>query len=213
MTNISNVESTVLDLVKLSSLTFNKALSIEEFTQLAEQLPNVQMEREKNGKVTLMCPVKKGSGGREQILSTYIGMWVLQQEKGEAFSPSTGILLPSGAVKSPDCAWVSDERLSQLEEDADEDFLKVVPNFVVEIRSSTDSLKKVKLKMRDTWMANGVQLGWLIDPYSEKVWIYRNQEEPELIKGFKKNSLSGEEVMPGLVLPLSKIKKGIRKKK
>ncbi len=213
MLDYSNAQASLLELVKLSPLTFDRALSIKEFAQLAEHFPNVQMEREKNGKVTLMSPVKKGSGGRENIVNGFVTMWAVNTKKGEAFSPSTGILLPDGAVKSPDCAWVSDERLAKLDEEADEDFLKVVPDFIVEIRSSTDSLKKVKAKMKDIWMANGVKLGWLIDPYSEKVWIYRNEEAPELIKGFKGKILSGEEVMPGLELPLSKIKRGIRKKK
>ena len=213
MLDYSNAQSSLLELVKLSPLTFDRALSIEEFTTLAEHFPNVRMEREKNGKVTLMCPVKKGSGSREGIVSGYVIMWSIQNELGEAYSPSVGILLPTGAVKSPDASWVSDERLDQLNEDADEEFLKAIPDFVAEVRSSTDSLKKLKTKMKETWMANGVRLGWLIDPYSEKVWIYRNQDAPEELKGFKNRILSGEWVMPGLELPLSKMKKGFRKKK
>jgi len=213
MSDYSNAQSSLLELVKLSPLTFNRSLTLEEFTLLAERFPNVQMERARNGKVTLMSPVKKGSGSREGVVSGFVIMWALTNDIGEAYSPSVGILLPSGEVRSPDASWVSDERLSQLQEDADEDFLKAVPDFIAEVRSSTDSLKKLKTKMKDTWMANGVRLGWLIDPYSEKVWIYRNQETPEELKGFKDRILSGEEIMPGLELPLSKIRKGVRKKK
>ena len=66
MLDYSNAQSSLLELVKLSPLTFDRALSIEEFTTLAEHFPNVRMEREKNGKVTLMCPVKKGSGSRQK---------------------------------------------------------------------------------------------------------------------------------------------------
>jgi len=213
MTSFLKTSDPLTALVRFSPFTFNKALSIEEFTQLAEQFPDLRMERSIKGKVTCMCPVKKGSGSREHIVSTYLGMWVLETELGEAYSPSTGVLLPTGAIKSPDASWVSDERLSQLEEDADEYFLQVVPDFVVEIRSSTDSLKKTKQKMDNAWMANGVRLGWLIDPYSEKVWIYRTGQATEVIKGFKGKILSGEEVLSGLLLPLDKIKKGIRKKR
>lgn len=178
-----------------------RPLSKEEFTALAERYPDLGMERETNGTVTVMSPVKKGSGNREFKLSGLFYVWFAQTNLGEFFSPSTGFALPSGATKSPDIAWVSPENLAK-NPGGDEDFVKIVPDFVAEVRSGTDRLKKLQSKMTDTWMANGVRLAWLIDPYEEKVYIYRAGQKPEVVEGFSGKKLSGENVLPGFELPL-----------
>ncbi|HRI59589.1 MAG TPA: Uma2 family endonuclease, partial [Saprospiraceae bacterium] len=178
-----------------------RPLSKEEFTALAERYPDLSMERESSGTVTVMSPVKKGSGNREFKLGGLFYVWFAQTNLGEFFSPSTGFDLPSGATKSPDIAWVSPERLA-ANPGGEEDFVKIVPDFVAEVRSSTDRLKKLQTKMTDTWMANGVRLAWLIDPYEEKVYIYRPGAAPEIVEGFAGKKLPGEDVLPGFELPL-----------
>jgi Uma2 family endonuclease len=187
-------------------ITLGKSLSKEAFTALSAKFPDLQMEREANGKTNVMSLVRLGSGKRESTLLILIGMWVIKSKTGEVLSPSTGIELPDGSIKSPDCAWVSNERLAALPEDADEDFLRVIPGFVAEIRSSSDRLVTLKKKMTHTWMAHGVLLGWLIDPYAEKVYIYRQGREVEVVQGFAGKSLSGEDVMPGMELPLDELR-------
>lgn len=194
------------ELLKYGPIHLEQALSVEEFTLLYAQFPDLLLEREANGRVSIMSPVKRGSGRRESFVNTLVGYWSRQSNLGETYSPSTGILLPTGAVKSPDCAWVSDEHLATLDKNSDEQFLKVVPDFVVEVRSSTDSLKKLKSKMEETWMENGVRLAWLIDPYSEKVWIYRAGKKTEVIEGFEEKILSGEAVLEGFELPLTRMR-------
>ncbi|MFN0037618.1 MAG: Uma2 family endonuclease, partial [Saprospiraceae bacterium] len=87
----------------------------------------------------------------------------------------------------------------------EDDFVKIVPDFVAEVRSRSDRLAKLQKKMADSWMANGVRLGWLIDPYSEQVHIYRQGQEVEILKGFSGKKLSGEDVLPGFELPLDKM--------
>jgi len=191
-----------LDIFAYGPVTLGKRLSIEEFTALAVQYPDLQMEREKTGKTTIMSPVKRKSGNFEFLLSYYLGKWMAEQGGGEAFSPSTGILLPSGEIKCPDLAWVSDEKL--MTETNEDDWLTIIPNFVAEIRSKSDNVSKLKKKMEKVWMANGVQLGWLIDPYSETVFVYRQGKEVEKIADFSDKILSGEDVMVGMELPLEK---------
>lgn len=178
-----------------------RPLSKEEFRALAERYPDLSMEREASGTVTVMSPVKKGSGNREFKLGGLFYVWFAQTNLGEFFSPSTGFDLPGGATKSPDIAWVSPERLA-ANTGGEEDFIKIVPDFVVEVRSGTDRLKKLQSKMTDTWIASGVRLGWLIDPYEEKAYIYRPEKAPLVVEGFAGNKLSGEEVLPGFELPL-----------
>lgn len=178
-----------------------RPLSKEEFTALAERYPDLSMEREASGTTTVMSPVKKGSGNREFKLGGLFYVWFAQTNLGEFFSPSTGFDLPSGATKSPDIAWVSPERLA-ANPGGEEDFVKIVPDFVVEVRSGTDRLKKLQAKMTDTWMANGVRLAWLIDPYEEKAYIYRPGAAPEIVEGFAGKKLPGEDILPGFELPL-----------
>ncbi len=184
----------------------HRSLSKTEFTALAEHYPDLGMEREKNGTTTIMSPVKKGSGRREFNLSGLFFMWHFKTNLGEFFSPSTGFDLPDGTTKSPDISWISPERLSAAPNDQEEeDFVKIVPDFVVEVRSGTDRLKKLQAKMTNTWMANGVRLAWLIDPYEEQVHIYRTDRQPEVVTGFLGKNLSGEDVLPGFELPLERM--------
>lgn len=201
------INNPIREWMEYAPITLNKPMSREEFIQLSSKFPDFQMELEESGKTIIMTPVKKGSGKRESIILIYVGMWALENRSGEVFSPSTGIELPDGSIRCPDCAWVSDERLSILPESSDEDFLKAVPDFVVEIRSQSDDLDRLQKKMSDTWMGNGVRLAWLIDPYEEVVHIYRVGEEVQLLKGFEGQVLKGEDVMPGMELPLDDLRR------
>ena len=184
-------------------------LSKEDFIALAERHPDFRMEREPDGFVTVMSPVKKGSGKREFNLSGHFFMWHYRTRLGEFYSPSTGFDLPDGASKSPDVGWISPENLEAASMPGDEEkFVQIVPDFVAEVRSSTDRLAKLQRKMKNTWMKNGVRLAWLIDPYDETAYIYRvGQPEPEIITGFHGKKLSGEAIMPGFELPLDDMKR------
>ncbi len=127
---------------------------------------------------------------------------------------SIGIELLDSAILSPSCCWISEERLALNPVDNEEDnFLKIAPDFIVEVKSKSDSLRKLKKKMADSWIKNGVRLAWLIDPYKQKAYIYREgQEAVEEIKGFDNTFLDGEEVVKGFRLSLEKFKIFNRKK-
>ncbi len=181
-------------------------LSTKQFKELTALYPELQMERSKNGKINIMSPVKGGSGIREVKLSRRIGNWCEEHVGGEVFSPSTGFDLPDGSTKSPDVSWLSAEKMDALSADEIENqYIPTVPDFIVELRSKSDKLTVVKRKMEKTWIANGVQLAWLIDPYKEKVYIYRADGSIDIVTGFD-NKLSGESVLQGFVLDLSEFK-------
>lgn len=183
-----------------------KGLTKDEFEVFSGRLPEYRMEREKNGNITIMAPIKGFGGIRENKINRRVGNFVENHLDGETFSPSSGFDLPDGATKSPDVAWVSGDKLAMLDPSIAEDkYLPIVPDFVAEIRSQTDSLKKTKAKMEDTWIANGVRLAWLIDPYQEKAYIYRGDGSKDVVKGFD-NKLSGEDVLPGFELDLSEFR-------
>jgi len=200
-------KSPILEIAAYGPLTFDKKLSREEFLKFAERYPGLIIEREKNGKTTIMSPLKFGSGFRESIISAYLGKWWLETRKGKIFSASTGVELGDTSIKSPDCGWVSDERFSEIPEgEADGNYLQVAPDFIVEIKSRSDSMAKLKRKMVNSWMKNGVRLAWLIDPYKEQIFIYREGQEVETFKGFDDKIVTGENVVPDFSMPLSEMK-------
>lgn len=212
--NLRVIETTPLTkIVELGTVVLQKKMPLDAFLAIANAYPNLNFEREKNGKVTIMSPVKFGSGKKELHFGIYLGNWWLaNEESGEVFSSSTGIILEDTSFKSPDCGWISEERLALSPEgNENEDFLRVAPDFVVEIKSLSDSIKKLKNKMANVWIKNGVRLGWLIDPYKERIFIYRENQKPEEIKGFDGKVLSGEDVLVGFELNLEKMK--IRRQK
>ncbi len=196
-------------LTSLGPLTSEQPVSLEAFTLFCEKFPDLIAEREASGKVIIMSPVKSGSGENEGHLTGYVYAWNLMNKKpGKVYSPSTGFLLEGEEVRCGDAVWVSNERLEPFFADPDHKnkWVNVVPEFVVELRSKSDGLKKLKKKMRDTWMANGVLLGWLIDPKKEVAYIYRQgQDEVEEVRDFDTSVLSGEEVLPGFVFPLAEL--------
>ncbi len=192
--------------LEFGPIELQKPLSKEAFIQLAVGHPDLQIEREPNGTTTIMSPVKKGSGRRENRLSFLLNLWNEASGKGEVFGPNGTYDLPNGATKMPDASWISPERLS-AEDDDEESFIQTVPDFVVEIRSASDRLDKLKEKMVDTWMANGVRMAWLIDPYEEKSYVYKQGAEPREIVGFSGKTLKGEDILPGFELSLDLMKR------
>ncbi|MCO6480398.1 MAG: Uma2 family endonuclease [Phaeodactylibacter sp.] len=196
----------IQEIVELGGEVIIRGLSRQQFYELVERHPELLMERDKNGNINIMAPVKGGSGIRENKLSLRVGNFCEQHMDGQAFSPSTGFNLPDGSTKSPDAAWVSSEKMGRLQpEQIEEEFIPAVPDFVAELRSKSDKLKKLQKKMKETWIGNGVRLAWLIDPYEEKAYIYRKDGSIEVVNGFDRQ-LSGEDVLPGFILKLSEFR-------
>lgn len=191
--------------VKYGPIEMQRPMSREAFVALAERYPNLAVERDADGTITFMAALKKGSGRRESKLHGLLFLWNLQHGHGEVFGPNGTYDLPDGATKMPDVSWISPERLPDLSDDDEEAFIQVLPDFVAEIRSQSDRLNKLQAKMTDSWMANGVRLAWLIDPYEEKAYVYRQDKAVKIVSGFLENSLSGEEVLPGFELALKEM--------
>jgi len=206
MSSTSVTESTIHEIIGWGGEILVRGLSREQFFQLASHHPELRMERESNGNILIMTPVKGGSGFRENNLAYYLTDWCKRRQSGMVFSPSTGFDLPDGSIKSPDVAWISQEKLAQLTpEQLEEEFVKVVPDFIVELRSQSDPLAKLQDKIATTWIVNGVRLAWLIDPYGERVYVYRPEGGPEVIDGFDRD-ISGENVLPGFRMGLQEFK-------
>jgi Uma2 family endonuclease len=175
-------------------------LTDEQFFELCSANRDIRFERSADGELIIMAPTGGGTGNKNAELGIDLGIWNRQTRLGKVFDSSTGFKLPNGADRSPDASWVSLERWNALTEAQKDSFLPLAPDFAVELRSKTDVLKTVQSKMQE-YMANGVRLGWLIDPQTQRVEIYRPGQEVEVLES--PMSLSGENVLPGFNLDLS----------
>ncbi|MCU0565420.1 MAG: Uma2 family endonuclease [Oculatellaceae cyanobacterium Prado106] len=186
--------ATVLDLSPIVQLTH------EQFYQLCMANRDVPMERSPKGELIIMSPVGGESGNQEAKLMTRVGVWNEETNLGYVFSSSTVFKLPGGGDRSPDVAWVRGDRWEALSQGDRERFPPLCPDFVIELRSRTDSLRSLQEKMQE-YLHSGLQLGWLINPQDRQVEIYRPQSPVETLS--YPVTLSGEEILPGFSLPIS----------
>ncbi|MDZ4872274.1 MAG: hypothetical protein CLLPBCKN_001662 [Chroococcidiopsis cubana SAG 39.79] len=174
----------------------------DDFYNLCQVNPNLKLERTATGELVVMPPTGGEGGKGEADLIVDLGIWNRQTQLGVVFSSSTGFKLPNGADRSPDAAWVELSRWEALTPEQRRKFPPLAPDFVIELRSATDELEPLQAKMQE-YMENGVQLGWLINPQQRIVEIYRQGQPKQILNS--PSSLSGEEVLPGFVLDLSRI--------
>jgi Uma2 family endonuclease len=172
------------------------------FDTLCEDNPMLSIERWSNGELTIDMPTKGFTGMRNAMLTMLLGNWALQNGQGLSGDSSTGFTLPDGSILSPDAAWVRKSVLEPLTDDEKEDYLPVVPEFVVEIRSKSDRLSVVRTKLA-LWKANGVRLGLLIDPLTRKVEVYRPEQETVTLENPASVDCSPE--LPGFLLDMQKL--------
>jgi Uma2 family endonuclease len=177
-------------------------LTSEQFYQLCEENPDLKLERNANGELIVMPPTGGETGKRNVKVTTQLDLWNEQTELGEVFDSSTGFTLPNKADRSPDASWVEKSRWSALTPEQREKFIPLCPDFVIELVSPSDSLKKSQEKMQE-YMENGCRLGWLINRKKREVEIYRPGQDVEVLQS--PLTLSGENVLPGFVLNLQKI--------
>ena len=175
-------------------------LTDEQFYELCQNNHELKFERNAKGELIIMSPVGGESGNRESELIIDLGNWNRQTKLGYTFSSSTVFKLPNSADRSPDASWIKRERWEALPPEQKRKFPPIAPDFVIELRSETDSLKILREKMQE-YIEAGVQLAWLINPQQQQVEIYRPQKEVEIRN--LPTELSGENVLPGFNLNLS----------
>jgi Uma2 family endonuclease len=176
-------------------------LTPEQFWEISLTNRDVRLELTAQGKLIVMPPTGWESGKRNASLTGRLLYWSEIDGTGVVFDSSTGFRLPNGAVRSPDAAWVKQDRLDALNPNP-ESFLPLAPDFVIELRSASDSARDLRDKMKE-YMDNGVYLGWFLNAKEKEVEIYRLGQTVEVLKSPK--SLSGETVLPGFVLELKGI--------
>lgn len=174
-------------------------LTDEQFDTLCQANPDLQLERTAKGELIIMPPVGGISGNREANLISQLWFWNNQTQLGVVFSSSTIFRLPNGGDRSPDAAWILLERWNTLTPEQQEKFPPICPDFVIELRSRTDSLEPLQQKMQE-YLNSGLKLGWLINPQQQQVEIYRSNQAVEILQ--LPTTLSGENILPEFTLEL-----------
>lgn len=185
------METVVLNLKPIAHLTD------EQFYQLCVANRDLSLEMSAAGELIIVPPVGGESGNQEADLITDLNNWNRQTKLGKVFSSSTIFILPNGAKRSPDAAWIKLERWEALTPEQRQRFPPLVPDFVIELRSPTDRLANLREKMQE-YIENGLLLGWLINPQDAQVEIYRLEKAVEVVQ--MPAIISGEDVLPGFEL-------------
>jgi Uma2 family endonuclease len=177
----------------------NVGLNDDQFYQLCQSNEYYKFEQTAKDELIILPPSNLITGNREAELNGNLMIWNRQTKLGKVFSSSTIFTLPNGGKRSPDVAWIANERWESLNIKEKEKFAKICPDFVIELRSRTDSLSQLQEKMQE-YLNSGLRLGWLIDPQNQQVEIYRQNQSVEIVS--LPTSLSGENVLPGFILEL-----------
>ncbi|MGI8544318.1 MAG: Uma2 family endonuclease [Aridibacter sp.] len=177
-------------------------LTNKQFENLCKSHPDLKFELDKQGDLIIVPPTSLDAGWKNSELIIELGIWSRLDETGIIFDSSTMFTLPNGAKRSPDVSWMTKEKYNSLSDAEKKTFSKIVPDFVIELRSPSDNLNPIKNKMSE-YINNGVKLGWLIDPEEKTVHIYRANGEIEILNN--PELVSGENILHGFALDISRL--------
>ncbi|WP_392534810.1 Uma2 family endonuclease [Nostoc sp. C117] len=175
----------------------------EQFFEFCQANRDLRIERNQFGELVIMPPTGSETGNREVNISGQLWVWSEQDGTGITFSSSTGFKLSTGAERSPDASWIKLERWNSLSAKQQQKFAPICPDFVVELKSSSDNLQTLKEKMEEYMSEPGIQLGWLIDRKQRQVYIYRPGLSEECLDN--PATVSGGLILPGFILNMSKV--------
>ena len=174
---------------------------LARFDEFVDQNRHLNLEQDCSGEIVIMPPTGAEGSSSNSEIARQLGNWAINSS-GQVFDSSALFILPSGAKRSPDAAWIRSDRWQSLTKGDRKKFPHIAPDFVVELRSETDRLSTLKAKMKE-YIENGVRLAWLIDPLSKKVHVYQTGELPVILENPR--SVSGGSVLAGFTLDLSRL--------
>ena len=177
-------------------------LTEDQFVQLCRDNSGLRMELTAQKELIIMPPLGLKSSWRENILSNELTNWARKDGAGVVFNASADYVLPNTAIRAPDVSWIRRERLDAFTERELERFGRLCPDFVAEVRSPSDTVTELKHTMAE-YIANGAQLGWLIDPYATRVYVYRPGQAVECLEN--PTTISGDPLLPGFTFNISEI--------
>lgn len=194
-----------LDLSSLSAPVLLRpaiALTDEELMRFSETNKPYRFERNKQGEIVMMSPVGGVGGTHEAYVGWSLYQWNESTGSGVAFMANTGFNLPDGSCLSPDAAWLSLDRWNALTAKEQAGFPPSCPDFLIEVRSQSDSRRILEEKMQ-LWLDNGAQLAWLVDPVDASVAIYSPNAAPLTIS--RPDAISATHPVAGFTLNTARL--------
>jgi Uma2 family endonuclease len=173
--------------------------SEDDFFEFCQLNRDLRIERTSHGEILIMPPTGGETGNREAEITFQLKLWAKGDGTGEVFGSSTGFILPNTAMRSLDAAWVHRTRLAALTAEGKQKFIPLCPDFVIELKSPSDNLKTIQAKMEE-YIENGARLGWLLNPETRRVEVYRPGGRREVIEA--PESVSADPILPGFKLDL-----------
>ncbi len=183
-------------------LRFDNPVTNEDLLRFCAENESLRVERTANGELIVMSPTWSNTSNKNGYISYHLFKWAEETNSGMAFESNGGFTLPDSSVLSADAAWISWETWNALSSERQAGYARVCPQFLIELRSSSDRLVDVREKMR-LWIANGAELAWLIDPSRKVVEIYRPGQAVEVQEGH--TAVYGKGPVGGFVLELARI--------
>ena len=183
-------------------LRFDRPMTDEELMRFCAANDALRVERDANGELIVMSPTGGGTGRTNSELNFQLALWARETNSGATFDSNAGFTLPDGSMRSPDAAWIAWPRWNALTKEEQDGFAPICPEFVIELRSPSDRLGPLQEKMR-TWIANGAEVAWLIDPSRKTVEVYRPGREAEVLEGG--SAVEGDGPVAGFVLELGRV--------
>ncbi|MEM9153601.1 MAG: Uma2 family endonuclease [Cyanobacteria bacterium P01_F01_bin.33] len=177
-------------------------MSRDEFEAFCAANRDLRIERTASGEVIVMPPTSSDTGHQNFNLAVQLGLWAEKDGTGLGFDSSAGFTLPNGAIRAPDAAWMATQRWNTLTDSEKASFAPICPDFVIELRSGSDTLRALQAKMQE-YLENGAVLGWLIDPKQRTVHMYRPDRAPDILDN--PDRVSGDPELPGFILSMAKI--------
>lgn len=171
----------------------------DELFELCAANPDLRIERNANHELIFMSPTGFVTSSYNSELVIALGIWNNKNKSGTVTDSNGGYILPNGAMRAPDVAWINREKISRIPKEKQKKFLPACPDFVIELLSESDNLSELKAKMKE-WIENGTQLGWLIDPKKKQTHVYQPNQE-NIIENFA-TDLTGENVLEGFSVNL-----------
>ncbi len=174
----------------------------EEFQELCAEYRDLRLELTSTGELIVMPPTGAETGRSNSNLIYQLEAWARKDRTGVCFDSNAGFTLANGAIRSSDAAWMERKKWNSLTKLQKQSFAHICPDFVVELRSSSNTLTQLYLKMYD-YMENGASLGWLIDPFKRRVYIYEPNHEVVILDN--PETVSADPLLPGFTLNLTEL--------
>lgn len=179
-----------------------KGMTDDEFFEFCQINRGLKIERNAAGQIIIMSPTGGQTGNWNSLIGIELGIWNRTYKLGQTFDSSTGFKLPNGAEYGPDGAWMSIEKWNSLTKKEKQKFIRIVPDFILELRSINDKVERIQEKLVE-FMEFGCRLAWLIDPYERQTFVYEKDGNMRIIPF--EETLTGGNVLPKFEVKLSEL--------